>query len=440
MASYLPYEPLQQMLLPEALQDWLPEGHLAYFISDAVDGLDLEAFHARYASGGPRNQPFHPAMMVKVLVYGYATGVFSSRKIARKLHEDVAFRVLGAGNFPAHRTISDFRAFHLKELSELFVQVVRLAREMGLVKLGTIAVDGTKVKANASRHKAMSYSHMLKAEAELKAQIAALLNKARLADEAEKNEPELDIPAEIARRQDRLNAIAEARTRLEQRQRDADLERGRSDDDDRRPKGKDGKPKGGRYKREFGTPEDSAQENFTDPDSRIMKRAGGGFDPSYNAQTAVDDTAHIIVAAELTNSASDAAELPSMLDAVKNNLEHSPEQMLADAGYRSEAVFEQLAECGTELVVALGREGKQQLHFDPQRSPHTAQMAAKLKSAEGKAAYRRRKWIAEPPNGWVKNVLGFRQFSLRGLHRVQAEWKLVCMALNLRRMCVMQAI
>jgi transposase len=428
------------MLLPEALQDWLPEGHLAYFISDAVDGLDLEAFHARYASGGPRNQPFHPAMMVKVLVYGYATGVFSSRKIARKLHEDVAFRVLGAGNFPAHRTISDFRAFHLKELSELFVQVVRLAREMGLVKLGTIAVDGTKVKANASRHKAMSYSHMLKAEAELKAQIAALLNKARLADEAEKNEPELDIPAEIARRQDRLNAIAEARTRLEQRQRDADLERGRSDDDDRRPKGKDGKPKGGRYKREFGTPEDSAQENFTDPDSRIMKRAGGGFDPSYNAQTAVDDTAHIIVAAELTNSASDAGELPTMLNAVKDNLGHLPEQMLADAGYRSEAVFEQLAECGTELVVALGREGKQQLHFDPQRSPHTAQMAAKLKSAEGKAAYRRRKWIAEPPNGWVKNVLGFRQFSLRGLHRVQAEWKLVCMALNLRRMCVMQAI
>jgi hypothetical protein len=151
-------------------------------------------------------------------------------------------------------------------------------------------------------------------------------------------------------------------------------------------------------------------------------------------------TAHIIVAAELTNSASDAGELPTMLNAVKDNLGHLPEQMLADAGYRSEAVFEQLAECGTELVVALGREGKQQLHFDPQRSPHTAQMAAKLKSAEGKAAYRRRKWIAEPPNGWVKNVLGFRQFSLRGLHRVQAEWKLVCMALNLRRMCVMQAI
>jgi transposase len=198
------------MLLPEAMQEWLPEGHLAYFIGDAVAGLDLSAFNARYEKDGPRNQPFHPAMMVKVLLYGYATGVFSSRKIARKLHEDVAFRVLGARNFPAHRTIRDFRALHLKELGDLFVQVVRLAREMGLVKLGTIAVDGTKAKS---------------------------------ADEAEKNEPELDIPAEIARRQDRPDAIAAARARLEQRQREEDIEKGRSDDDDRRPRGKTASPR-----------------------------------------------------------------------------------------------------------------------------------------------------------------------------------------------------
>ena len=283
-ANYLPYDPQQMLLLPEALQDWLPEGHLAHFISDTVDTLDLGAFHARYDKDGPRNQPFHPAMMVKVLIYGYATGVFSSRKIARKLHEDVAFRVLAAGNFPAHRTIREFRAFHLLELSQLFVQVVRLAREMGLVKLGTIAVDGTKVKANASRHRAMSYGHMRKTEAELKAQIDALLKRAQQADEAEKNEPELDIPAEIARREARLAAITEARQRLEQRQRDADLQRGRDPEEP---------PRGGRYKREFGVPEDKAQENFTDPDSRIMKRAGGGFDASYNAQTAVDEAAHI---------------------------------------------------------------------------------------------------------------------------------------------------
>ena len=436
-ANYLPYDPQQLMLLPEALQEWLPEGHLAHFISDTVDGFDLSAFHARYDKDGPRNQPFHPAMMVKVLIYGYATGVFSSRKIARKLHEDVAFRVLAARNFPAHRTIRDFRAFHLKELGELFVQVVRLAREMGLVKLGTIAVDGTKVKANASRHKAMSYGHMIKAEAELKAQIEVLLNKARVADEAEKNEPELDIPAEIARRQDRLDAIAAARARLEQRQREADIARGRSDDDEQKPRGRDGQPKGGRYKQPFGVPEDKAQDNFTDPDSRIMLRAGGGFDPAYNGQTAVDDTAHIIVAAELGNCAADVGELPKMLRAVKANVGAYPAQTLADAGYRSEAVFEELAD-HTELVVALGREGKKHAAINPAGLPRTAAMAVKMDTDETRAAYRRRKWLAEPPNGWIKNVLGFRQFSMRGLHRVQAEWKLVCLALNLRRMAAMQ--
>jgi len=434
--SYLPYEPQQQALLPQALQDWLPEGHLAYFVSDAIDSLDLQAFYARYEGGGSRNQPFHPAMMVKVLVYAYATGVFSSRKIARRLHEDVAFRVLAADNFPAHRTISDFRAFHLKELGELFVQVVRLAREMGLVKLGTIAVDGTKVKANASRHKAMSYGHMLKAEAELKAQIATLLQRAKAADEAEKNEPERDIPAEIARRQDRLDAIAQARARLEQRQREADLERGRSHDDDQKPRGPDGRPTGGRFKRPFGVPEDKAQDNFTDPDSRIMPRAGGGFDPAYNAQTAVDDTAHIIVAAELINNAADVHELPKMVEAVKDVLGAYPQQTLADAGYRSEAVFESLNE-HTELVVAIGREGKNHRPINEATLPLTAAMVAKMKTAEAREAYRRRKWLAEPPNGWIKNVLGFRQFSMRGLHRVQAEWKLVCMALNLRRMATL---
>ncbi len=244
-ANYLPYEPQQVMLLPAAMQDWLPEGHLAHFISDTVDALDLRAFYARYEGGGSRNQPFHPAMMVKVLVYGYATGVFSSRKIERRLHEDLAFRVLAAGNFPAHRTIRDFRALHLKELADLFVQVVKLAREMGLVKLGTVAIDGTKIKANASRHKAMSYERMQQTEAELKAQIDALLERAKASDEAEKNEPELDMPAEIARREARLAAIREARERLEQRQREADLERGRDHDDDRRPRGPDGKPRAG---------------------------------------------------------------------------------------------------------------------------------------------------------------------------------------------------
>jgi transposase len=441
--SYVPYQPDQQYLLPCALQEWLPQGHLAYFISDTVDSLNLSAFHARYAGGGSRNQPFHPAMMVKVLVYAYATGVFSSRKIAKKLHEDVAFRVLSAANFPAHRTIRDFRALHLNEFTELFVQVVRLAREMGLVKLGTIAVDGTKIKANASRHKAMSYGRMQAAEAELKAQITALVKKAANTDEAEKNEPDLDIPAEIERRQARLAAIEAAKARLEERQRQSDTQRGRTPDDERKPKDKDGKPKGGKpYQRDFGVPAPKAQDSFTDPQARIMKRAGGGFDYSYNGQTAVDEAAHIIVAAEVVNTSSDVQQLPMVLNALKANTGSSAAQVLADAGYRSEAVMAELAttQPDTELVIALGREGKVLAKpRDVQRYPHTVAMAAKFDTEQGKIDYRKRKWIAEPPNGWIKNVLGFRQFSMRGLHKVQAEFKLVCMALNLRRMGAMQA-
>lgn len=440
--SYIAYHPEQQQLLPSALQDWLPQGHLAYFISDTVDSLNLSAFHARYAEGGSRNQPFHPAMMVKVLVYAYATGVFSSRKIARKLHEDVAFRVLGADNFPAHRTIREFRALHLSEFTELFTQVVRLAREMGLVKLGTIAVDGTKIKANASRHKAMSYGRMQTTEIELKAQIAALVQKAKNTDEAEKNEPELDIPAEIERRQARLVAIEAAKTRLEERQRQADTQRARTPDDERKPKDRDGNPKGGRpYQRDFGVPAPKAQDSFTDPESRIMKRAGGGFDYSYNAQTAVDETAHIIVAAEVVNTSSDVQQLPMVLAAVNAHAGKDAQQVLADAGYRSEAVMAELAKTqpDTELVIALGREGKVQAKpRDAQRYPHTVAMAAKFQTEQGKSDYRKRKWIAEPPNGWIKSVLGFRQFSMRGLQKAQAEFKLVCMALNLRRMGAMQ--
>lgn len=435
--SYLPYDPQQQFLLPPALEEWLPEGHLAYFISDTVDLLDLNAFHVRYAGGGPRNQPFHPGMMVKVLLYAYASGVFSSRKIARKLHEDVAFRVLAAGNFPKHRTICDFRALHLDELAGLFVQVVKLARECGMVKLGTVAIDGTKVKASASRHKAMSYQRMIDTEAELKAQIDQLMERAKQTDAAERNEPELDIPAELERREQRLKVIQAARERLEARQREADRSKGRSEDDERIPRDKDGKPKnknGNCYKRDFGIPEDSAQENFTDPDSRIMKRAGGGFDQCYNGQTAVDAHAQIIVAAELTNCGADAGNLAPMLAAVEAATGHAPCITLADAGYRAEATFAQLASHPTDLYVALGREGQDLAKIDAKANPHTLAMRSKMQTPLAKAAYRRRKAIVEAPNAWIKHVLGFRSFSLRGLQKVKAEWKLVCAALNLRRM------
>ncbi len=438
--SYLPYDPKQILLLPPALQEWLPDDHLAYYINDTVDLLDLSAFHLRYAGGGPRNQPFDPSMMVKVLIYAYATGVFSSRKIARRLHEDVAFRVLAAGNFPKHRTLCDFRANHLKELTALFIQVVRLARECGLVRLGAVAVDGTKIKANASRHKAMSYQRMREEEAVLLSQVKALLDRAQAADQAERNEPELDIPAEIRRREDRLSAIRAARARLEERQAEDDRRKGRDSDDDRRPKGKSGKPaRGARYKRDFGVPRDEVQESFTDPDSRIMKRSGGGFDQSYNAHTAVDAQAQIIVAAELSNNASDSDRLPVLLDAVEANLGDTPATVVADTGFRSEAVFGKLSGSRSKIIVALGREGREQVKVDAARYPHTASMAALLQTDEGKASYRRRKAIVEPPNGWIKNILGFRQFSLRGLDKVQAEFRLVCMALNLRRMSYLRA-
>lgn len=436
--SYMPYEPKQDFLLPPSLQEWLPQDHLAHFISDTVDQLDLSAFHARYEGGGSRNQPFHPAMMVKVLVYGYASGVVSSRKIAKKLHEDVAFRVLGAGNFPKHRTICDFRALHLKELSALFVQVVKLARECGLIKLGTIAVDGTKLRANASKHKAMSYERMQQAEKQLQQQVKELLDRAARADVAEADEPETDIPAEIARREERLQAIRQAKQRLEQRQREADEKRGRTPDDNNRPKGKDGTPKkaGRGFARAFGVPKPEDQDNFTDPDSRIMKTSAG-FEQCYNAQTAVDAHAQLIVAAELTNVAADNGELPRMLQATTDNCGEAPALALADAGYRSEEVLEQLSGSSTEVLIALGREGKKQVAIDAAKLPLTAAMAAKLQSNDGQAKYRRRKVIVEPPNAWIKQILGFRQFSLRGIDKVRCEFKLVCAALNLRRMAAM---
>ena len=238
-------------------------------MSGTVDALDLKAFCVRFAGGGARNQPFHPALMVKRLVYSYATGVFSSRRIERRLQEDLAFRRRGAGNVPQHRTIRDFRALHLKELSDLFVQVVKLARETGLVKLGTVAIDGTKTKANASRHKAMSYERMQQAQDELKAQIDVLLERAKTTDAAEVDEPELGIPAEVQRREIqrhevRLKAIAQTRERLEQHQRDADSQRGRNDDE-RKPRDEDGSSKGGRCKREFGVPESKALKQLLRP-------------------------------------------------------------------------------------------------------------------------------------------------------------------------------
>jgi transposase len=436
-ASYLPYHPQQQFLLPPSLEEWLPQGHLAYYIGDAVDQLDLSAFHARYAKDGPRNQPFHPAMMVKVLVYGYATGVFSSRKIAAKLHEDVAFRVLGAGNFPKHRTLSDFRALHLQELGQLFVQVVRLARECGLVKLGTIAVDGTKLKANASRHKAMSYQRMVEEQAKLEAEIGALLERARCTDEKEDAEPQLDIPAELERREKRLEMIRAARERLQARQADQDTAQGREPGDERQPRHPDGTPKRGRrYKREFGEPEDKQQDNFTDPDSRIMKTKDG-FQQCYNAQAAVDAASQVIVAQGLTQSATDRNQLQPLVEGIEALAGRAPKEVSADADYCSEESLEALERRGIRGYVATGKQqhGLSAPVGEGKRGgPLTQKMRQRLRQGGYRSHYRLRKQTVEPVFGQMKAARGFRQFLLRGAQKVSGEWALVCIAHNLLKL------
>ena len=432
--EYRRYEPDQELLLPPSLRDWLAEDHLAFFISDTIDAMDLSAFDARYGTEGPGKQAFDPRMMVKVLVYAYATGTFSSRKIAAKLHDDVAFRFLAAENFPAHRTISDFRQRHLPEFRDLFVQVVQLAGEVGLVKLGTVAVDGSKVKANASRHKAMSYGRMKQEEKRLRKEIRELMGKARKTDAQEDKRFGRDfrgdaLPAELARREDRLHKIQEARKRLEARQAAADREAGREpDDQDRR--GKPGKP----FKRRFGEPAEKAQENFTDPDSRIMKRGSSGFEQCYNVQIAVDEEERIVVATGVTQSASDVGQLIPLLDAVKDNTGKDAECCLADAGYRSESNLQALEEREIEGYVAMGREkdGTQKLPSSEHEATH--RMARKLRTKRGEAAYRKRKWIGEPPFAWIKSAMGFDRFRLRGLAKVTSEWDLACLAANLRRM------
>ena len=435
---FRPYQPKQLLMLPPDLGEWVPEGHLAHQVSELVDGLELGAFYRRYEEDGRRNSPYEPRMMVKVLVYAYATGVFSSRKIAKKLEEDVAFRMLAAGNFPQHRTICEFRRQHLKDFKRLFVQVVVLAREMGMVGLGRLGIDGTKVRANASRRKAMSYGRMKERERQLKAEIDELLKKARREDREEDSRYGEDrrgdeLPEELRRREDRLAAIEAAKQRLEAAQREADDERGRKPGQERNPKG--GRP----YKRAYGEVEEKAQSNFTDPESRIMKTSTEGFQQCYNAQVAVDGEQQIIVATQVSAEASDQGQMMGLLEEVEERFEETPKQVLADAGYCNEADLQALEERGVDGYVALGREGKQAVEVNPGKYPARSRMRQKLASLAGQAEYRRRKWIAEAPHGWIKERLGFRRFSLRGLRSVQGEWDLVCLALNIKRMSVLMA-
>ena len=430
------YLPDQSNLFPATPRDWLPEDHLAFFISDCVESMDLGAFYCRYEGDGRRNQPFEPRMMLKVLLYGYATGTFSSRKIAAKLHEDVAYRYLSGGCFPAHRTIAEFRQRHLPEFRILFVQMVRLAQEVGLVKLGTLVVDGSKVKANASKHKAMSYGRMRSEERRLVKEIEAITTRAEQEDVAEDEEfgPEFrgdELPEELARRESRLAKIRAAKARLEQRQKEQDERDGRSPGDHNKRRA------GPKFKRRFGVPPDNKQDNFTDPDSRIMKDSNG-YQQCYNAQAAVDEQSQLIVATGLTQDASDVRQLEPLVNAVQVNTGGLPKRVLADAGYRSEDNFVYLEQVGVTGYVALGKDNKEKPRQINPELKATRRMKARIKTKTGQARYRRRK-LGEPPFGWIKAVLGFRSFTLRGVIKASAEWDLVCLALNLKRLNHMMA-
>jgi transposase len=424
------YVPEQSLLLPPSPRDWLPDGHLAYFLSDTVDALDLNAFYEPYEGDGRRNSPYDLRMMVKLLLYGYATGVFSSRKIAKKLHEDVAFRVLAGENFPAHRTLAEFRQRHLPVFQSLFVQVLEVAREAGLLRMGTVAVDGTKVKASASKRKAMSYGRMTQDQERLKLEIAALTSRAAQVDAEEDAQYGSDntgdeLPEELRRREQRLGKIQEAIERLRSRQAVEDRAAGRKE----APSGAEEATK----RREFGEPPEKRQDNFTDPESRIMKTSSG-FEQCYNGQLAVDSESRLILAAKVTQSGADHDELLPVLEEVRANVGEFPQAVLADAGYRSEENLQGLEACAIDAYVALGREGKKSVVKNEEKHPATQRMKQKLETAEGRKRYSKRKSIVEPVNGWIKSVLGFRQFSLRGLQKVSGEWTLVCLALNLRQM------
>lgn len=449
----------QPFLLPPSLQDWLPESHLARFIAELVPGLDLSKIYGFYGRRDGRGKAaYHPVMMVRVLVYGYCVGVMSSRRIERASYDDIAFRYLCADQHPDHDTIAAFRQQHLPVLAQLFTQILQLCNKAGLVKLGHVAIDGTKVQANASKHKAMSYDRMEEKEKQLRAEVEKLLAQAAETDAAEdalygKGNRGDELTGELARRESRLKKIAEAKAALEQEARErAEAAKKVAEDklEERRKKeAARGKKFGGRPPQipnpEQARPEAQAQRNFTDPESRIMPDGAhkGAFMQAYNAQIAVDSAAQIIVAAELTQESNDKQQLAPMLERVEQNLGAKPEAVSADAGYCSEAQLTDKRVEGIELYVATGK----QKHGLPEpgdvvppselavaSDSAVERMKQKLRTEPGRAVYKMRKAIVEPVFGQIKAARGIRAFLLRGLVKVSAEWKLICAAHNLLKM------
>jgi len=418
---YKTYLPEQDLLLPPSLRDWLPEDHLVYCVSDVVDELDLSAIESVYEEEDRGQPPYHPRMMTKILVYGYCVGVFSSRRIQKRLTEDVAFRVLAAGNQPDFRTISDFRKVHLPALEELFQQVLRLVLEVGALKLGRVALDGSKVKANASKHKAMSYGRMGETEKRLREEVRRLLKQAEATDEEEdkrygRERQGDELPEELQRRETRIARIQEAKKALEERAR----EKAESEGKDRKE----------------AQPEPKAQYNFTDPESRIMK-GPDGFVQGYNTQVAVEPLFQLIVGQTVTQAANDKQQVVPLIEAIQEQAGQKPEEVLTDNGYCSEENLKYLAKRRMEGFVATEKQKHGERNEPCKRGPlpenasRVERMKRKLKTKVGAAVYARRKCMVEPVFGQIKQARGFRQFLLRGLEKVRGEWALLCMTHNL---------
>ena len=450
MPNFIQADRKTDYLLPPSVDDWLNEDHLARFVVEVIDGLDLSKLTRQYAGRG--SKAHHPATLLAMLVYGYATGVFSSRRLERATYDSVAFRYIAAGTHPDHDTLAAFRRRFLDELAGLFVQVLELAQEMKLLKLGTVCVDGTKVHANASRHSALSHGHIEKLEVQLKAEVQELFALAEQADQA--NIPDgVSLPDEIKRREDRLAAMAAAKVKIaaraeERYQREkAEYEQKMAN---RAAKEKDSGKKPGGKPPQAPTPgpKDSDQINLTDAASRIMPVSGGGFEQCYNAQAAVDAATLLVVATGVTQAPNDKEQVAPMLETLKAQAAvlGTVERLIADTGFSSEKNIRACEAAGIEPLIAVARDthhpGWRERHTEPAVLPDNATpmqaMAHKLKTKAGRAAYALRKQTVEPVFGIIKSVMGFRQFLLRGLNKVSGEWALVCLAWNLKRMAVLR--
>jgi transposase len=423
---FRPWNPKQKWLLPPEITEFIPEGHASHFVRDlVVEQLDLTSILATYEEdrGFP---PFHPAMMVALLLYAYTQGVFSSRRIAKACIERMDFAAVTGFQKPDFRTISVFRRRHLTALAGLFQQVLVLCRRAGLVTLGHVALDGTKVKANASKHKAMSYDRMEKAEREFAAVVKGWLDQAEITDLGEdsrfRNRQGDELPDWVANKVERMKKIREAKAALEQEAADKAKEK-KNDDDEDPPEPPKVDPK--------------AQRNFTDPESRIMPTKNG-FEQCFNAQAAVDAEAQVIVACDVVATNADCPQLLPMVDRIKANLGRKPSVCSADAGYCSEANLEGMATRKIKAYIATGRQkhGTKAATHTKNGKPGSfvARMRERLKRGGWRSPYRLRKQVVEPVFGQIKQAMGFRQFLLRGLARVQAEWSLVCTAHNLLKL------